>query len=459
MKDVTLHDSYQRLGALGGRLATVFKGLVFIDTPGLDTTSGLKDEVLRHCLEQKSNRIAIELWKESELDFIVHLVLCGEQSKFSNLWKAIEGEAGPDAVGDLEERVILLINGMNLYFENADLNKKWQDPEVARAEGDHFASTLVDNILQKMSPRGRFRPAKVCFADSKRIVEGGFRTSSYREKYQAYREAMSAWIEPGGVGRETLDELGLTDDFRENIDALCDPEDRGQGFLVRQILGLAETRGPALLLKKHLVRTGLVAVLRDVRTLLSRYYGADGTLTRKAVAETLRTCLGFLAPDDPGAIEAFAIAAVDPEIESLYNGHNGKAAAGNWVESSFRRMTNRVCEAILDRAEVNPGVARAFSDYFGELVDTWTERWGYARARLEPPSRQSPATGELIKHSLKFHAREVIYQLSEETLADASGAAFEQDKDDQKQVHQAMALLIETARLAEHWCSREEVRN
>jgi hypothetical protein len=459
VKDVTLHDSYSRLCALSGRLPKVFESLVFVDTPGLATTSGLKDEVLRHCLEQKSNRIAIELWKEDELDLIVHLVLCGEQSKFATLWKAIEGEPGPDAAGDLEERVILLVNGVNLYFENADLNKKWKDPEIARAEGDHFATTLVDNILQKMSPRGPFRPAKVCFADSKRIVEGGYRYASYEEQYKLYRKAMLAWIEPGGVGRQTLDELGLTNDFRENIDALCDPEDRGQGFLIQRILDLAETKGPAMLVKKHLVRTGLAGLLRDLRPLLARYYGDDGTSSRKAVAETLRTCLAFLDPDDPRAIETFAAAAVDPDIESLFDGRNGNVPAGNWVEASFRRITRRVHEGILNRAKVNPSVARAFGDYFGELVDTWTERWGYASARLEPPSPQSPATGELIKHSLRFHAREVVYQLNEETLADAIGAAFEQDQGDKEQVHQTMTLLNETARLADQWCSREGVRS
>ena len=286
------------------------KGLVFVNTPGLATTSGVKDEVLRHCLEQKSNRIAVELWKEDQLDVIVHLVLCGEQSNFTTLWKAIEGECGPEAVGDLDERVILLVNGVNLYFENADLNKKFKDPQAARVEGDHFATTIVNNIIQKMSPRGRFRPARICFADSKRIVEGDFLTSSYEGKYQRYREAMLRWVAPGGVGRETLEELELTDDFRANIDALCDPEDRGQGFLIRQILDLAESKGPALLLKKHLTRTGLSAAMRDLRAQLARYYDPDGTLGRAAVSETLRDCLGFLRPDDPRAIETFAAAAM-----------------------------------------------------------------------------------------------------------------------------------------------------
>ena len=459
VKDVTLHDSYARLASLCERPPERLKNLVFIDTPGLATASGLKDEVLRHCLEPKSLRIALELWKDDELDIIVHVVLCGEQSDFASLWKAIEAECGPDAVRDLEERVILLVNGMNLYFENADLNKKFRDPAIAQAEGDHFATTLVDNILQKMSPRGRFRPAKICFADSKRIVEGGFLSSSYELKYEKFREAMLKWVDLGGIGRETLDELNLTEAFRENIDALCNPEDRGQGLLAQEILNFAETQGPSLLLRKHLVRSGLIAVLRDLPPLLSRYYGADGSLSREAITEMLRACLVFLDPDDPRSIEHFAADAVDPEIDSLFKGRNGELTGPNWIESAFRRTSKRVCEGILERAKVDPGVAAAFRTYVGDLVDSWAVRWGYTTASLRPPSRQSAATGDLVKHCLRFHAREVVYQLSEEALVEADGIALEQERDDQERIRQAITLLEESARVAEEWCSREKVRS
>ncbi len=78
VKDVTLHDSYARLGSLSpGERRMSSRAWCSSTLRGSPRTSGLKDEVLRHCLEQKSNRIAIELWKEDELDIIVHLVLCG----------------------------------------------------------------------------------------------------------------------------------------------------------------------------------------------------------------------------------------------------------------------------------------------------------------------------------------------------------------------------------------------
>ena len=42
---------------------------------------------------------------------------------------------------------------------------------------------------------------------------------------------------------------------------------------MQKILHLVETRGPAMLLRKHLVRTGLIAALRELRTQLDEYYG------------------------------------------------------------------------------------------------------------------------------------------------------------------------------------------
>ena len=133
-------------------------------------------------------------------------------------------------------------------------------------------------------------------------------------------------------------------------------------------------------------------------------------------------------------------------------------STGNWVETSFRRTASWSATAS-SHAKVESSIARAFGDYFGELVDTWAETWGYTRASLRPPSRHSPATGDLLKHCLKFHAREVVYQLREEALDDVGAATFEQDEDDRERVQQAMTLLDEAARVAEPWCVREKVRS
>jgi hypothetical protein len=75
---------------------------------------------------------------------------------------------------------------------------------------------------------------------------------------------------------------------------LCDPADRGQGFLVRQIVRLVEQKGPVIFLKRYLIRTEL----RQLRELLSRYYHDHGVVRSEAVQETLQQCLSFLyAPE------------------------------------------------------------------------------------------------------------------------------------------------------------------
>ena len=140
-------------------------------------------------------------------------------------------------------------------------------------------------------------------------------------------------------------------------------------------------------------------------------------MSRRAIAETLRTCIEFLGPNDPLAIERFASECVNPDIPSFVNSPNGDVAEGRWIEASFRRMTETLCENLIECSNVNRALAKAFRDHFRKLVDQWAVRWGYAGTTLEPSS----ASGELIKHSLRFHAREVVHQLKEEILADARG--------------------------------------
>ncbi len=170
-----------------------------------------------------------------------------------------------------------------------------------------------------------------------------------RTSTKVFREAMLRWVEPGGVGRETLDRTGsdgrLPGEYRRPVrprgprPGVSGPEE--SSISPRQ-------RGPRLLLKKHLVRTGLRAVLRDLRTFLARYYGADGTLSRKAVARDARHLSRVPRPRRPaGASRSSSRPTVDPDIDSLFNGRNGDVSAGNWVEASFRRMTERVCDGIL----------------------------------------------------------------------------------------------------------------
>ena len=162
VKNVILKDRFDEIRKWLELSEDDMSSLVFIDTPGLATEGSVKDEVLRHPLSVKSNQIVLELLKNDELDIIIHLVLCAEQSNFSRIWESLEKECGSIGMQDLSERLILAINGTNIYFQDKNMKK-----EVA--SGEHFEMSIEDNILLKMSPRGRIQPEKICFLDSKKI--------------------------------------------------------------------------------------------------------------------------------------------------------------------------------------------------------------------------------------------------------------------------------------------------
>jgi hypothetical protein len=199
VKEVRLKDSYRNILRWSKRTPAEAIRLQFIDTPGISVQGSEKDEVLRHFLGKKSNHIALQMWMNDELDIVVHLVLCGRNSDFAELWRTLEAKCEPGQMDDLAERLVLAVNGMNRYFSDKNLIDKYQSPDQASAGGDHFATTVEDNILQKMSPRGRIKPAKICFFDSKQIVEADKR-QPYVDYYRSCRETMLRWTEPSGVG-------------------------------------------------------------------------------------------------------------------------------------------------------------------------------------------------------------------------------------------------------------------
>ena len=455
VKDVRLRDGFERIKAWSGRDDDAVARLTFVDTPGLAVNGSVKDEVLRHFLEKKSDHIALQLWKADELDIVVHLVLCGRQSDFAVLWKAIERECGPAEMKDLAERMVLAVNGMNIYFTNRDVRSKYEDPETARREGDHFATTLVDNVLQKMSPRGKVRPARICFLDSASIVET-LTTGTYAEAYEHYRPIMEGWVEEGGIGRKTLEEIGLLEDFRQNIAALADPDDRGQGFLVRQIMGLLEEKGPRLLLKKYLVRTGLLGGVEELLGLIRVYYDDEGKMNREAVQQALRSCLSFLDSQDLTSIEHFASDVLDPRIEEIVP-RDGVAQVNGWVGECFGELCSLVKDSIADRSGATGEIAGEFNRHFDSRATEWRDRWGYETAKLTPPDKGFANTGDLVTHCLKLHGREILYQLLVVEAMSDEAQGLEQTEEDQQQIANLMGMLEEARLMGQGACTEHGV--
>src|SRR5690606_3293912 len=111
-----------------------------------------------------------------------------------------------------------------------------------------------------------------------------------------------------------------------------------------QICQLIEKKGPALLIKKYFLRTGLISAIEDLLDLIGLYYDREGRLNRQAVEEALRSCLGFLDVRDPFGVDDFVAEAIDPELDALAEGADGgrwgdtAEAEGGWIVQRFQQM-------------------------------------------------------------------------------------------------------------------------
>jgi hypothetical protein len=489
VKDVTLRDGFERLAALSerGDGPSDLSDFVFVDTPGLGTGPSTKDEVLSEILAEKSPRIVLQLLEDDELDIVLHLVLCGAQTHFARLWQALVRERGrPETESLVRERLFVVVNGANLLFENEALRRRW-DPQKAGEEGDPFSISLRTNILQMMGSTDEVRPAGVCFIDCIKHVSNGD-LAEYRAYYEKHRPKLEQALAPGGVGHETLEKLGLHEKFAANIEALCDPDDRGQGFLIRELIELVEQKGPAIFLKRHLVRTGLRAGLRQLHDLLTYCYDESGAVRDEAMAERLQQCLSFLytsaadAQSDGGGefagLERFACTEIDPLIDRVPMGNvpvadpapasatqtfgrraparparPGAGARGNeaWVGQAFRQMAAEMGKALAARAGLEGAIAEEFASHFRRCTDRWADQWGYESARLPSPHDRAQKTDRLVRHFLKLHAREMLYQL---LLGGASAGhgGLEQSAEEKQQLAALMGALAEAIALADELC-------
>ncbi|MBK8974997.1 MAG: hypothetical protein IPM29_03655 [Planctomycetes bacterium] len=456
VESVTLRDDFEQVLQWAGADADQARKLTFVDTPGLAVSSVAKDEVLRHYLGRKSHQLALDLLRDDRLDIVVHLVLCGQKSQFDTLWREIERACGRAEAEALAERIVLAINGMNVYLTNPDVRAKYTDRATMLREGDHFAATLEDNVLQRMSPRGNLRPARIAFLDSRRIVDA---FADYAEFYSRHRRTMETWTEPGGPGHQTLARHGLVESFRENIDAIADPSDRGQGFLVRQVLGLAADKGATILARKHLVRTGLLQATGELHALLGRFYDSQGALNTDAVRAALSQCLGFLDATDPLAIDRFATREIDRFVDGLIPSED-ETARDDWAAEAFLRLGEMVKEAIIEAngSRVPGAVWHEFSRFFDDRIESWTERWGYRAVDWPPPPDAAVGTRELLGHCLRLHARELLFQLmSAEDLGADSGAVIAQSEADRETIAELLRQLEDATATGVRTCAQAAV--
>ena len=442
VKEVELTDSFSELIRWVGDDADEIKSFSFIDTPGLSTESSEKDEVLRHPLGQKSTHLVKEMWANDELDFVIHLALCGRESDFADLWKSLERDAGSkEQLSDLEDRLILAVNGFNKYFTDPNLSRKHEDPTRAEAEGDHFETTIEDNILKKMSPRGSVKPARICFLDSNQHVE------DYESFYANCRTSIEEWGEEGRTGHVTLKRLGLLPNYAENVDALADPGDRGIGYMVRQLLDVSRQNGPKLLVRKYLLKTKLLDALEKLAALIDDHYDAEGRLNQRATSEALQECLAFVH-NRAEALDDFATVRLDPVANQIAADPSLHGDA--WAASCFSQMVQTVIGQVIEESEPSPEIKELFQKNVSAQATTWLEQWGYDKATFEKLDMESEQGIALLAHCLKRHSREILHLLT--TGSAESQKPFEQTEADQQAVSHVRQDLADAIRLATTLC-------
>ncbi len=437
VKDVVLKDEFENIQRWLDLDDDDLQNLVFVDTPGIGTSGGMKDEVLTYTLEAKSRRILLELLANDELDIVVHLVLCGRQSDFSSIYRALEETVGRGEMADLSERIVVAINGTNIFFSNPDLRRHMKE------SGDHLDTAIDDNILEKMVPGQNFRPEALCFMDSKRIVEGEDRIlghKSYEKTYAQYRDTLEGWLEPNTKSYEFLDKYGCVDSFRENIEAITDPEDCGQGFMIKQIHRLIETKGERLLVKKYLCRTKLIDCAKETRSMLAEHYSDDGELNNKATHEAIAQMFATIG-DNQLAIDTFCADAIDPEIDAVIDALSQTSKDDDWLIPAFEKTCTILGRKLSAKTSVSDEAKKAFWQTLVRKAQDWGEEWGYVGSAVPCPANSNNRTAILGKHVLKVHAREMIYQFKTGACTSDNSKLIQQTDDDKRLLRETIQLL------------------
>jgi hypothetical protein len=427
VKAVCMKNSFERI-ASWTQASDGFTGLnedqlpqlTFLDTPGLNTSSSGNDEVLRHPLGVKSEKIVLDLLENDELDIVIHLVLTGQQSTFQKLWTALEKSKGESVVNDLEERVILAMNGTNIFFNDPNLRD-------AMEKGEHLRVAVVDNVLRRAKPSGNFNPARICFLDSLEFGgmdnTGSSNTASYEQNYNAWHRELLNWT-GSGHSAELIDEHIGKEFFEENAKALASAEDCGQGFLMRAVVNLIRGKGTSLLVKKYLFRTHMVETAEGFLALLREYYDEDGRMGTRAISEAFFACLKFLSEGKGSVGEEIErrCGKIDKKLDDLIK---ASLEQEDWLVDAFERLGKLLAKMVLGKAKVDDSTKRTFEGIFARKIESWKDAWGYRTAVLPKPAGKSDHTFILAKHNLSTHARDILFQLTDSQTAfegvDASG--------------------------------------
>ncbi|MDR2346223.1 MAG: hypothetical protein LBE18_09170 [Planctomycetaceae bacterium] len=408
IKNIQLYSDYQRLFELTENDSEL-ANINFIDTPGQGTAASInKDEILFYCLGEKSKNIVIQLWRDDDLDFLVHFMRCKEQSQFQKLWIEIESQLSAEEVRGLEDRLILLMNSTRDFCEDDNIKLRYTKPDNFKSNEDHFRLVLKENALDKMSHKGTLSPAAICFIDTLYSYES---KEEYAETFQNYKPIMSKWTERDGIGYKTLDEMGLVENFKENIESLCNPEDRGHSFFLKTILRLIDKNGPKMLIQKHLKRSGIAPVLQKLSDVIHSYYNEDGVMNSAASKEALKKLGIKLGLTDYFAYEKY----VEKEFQIskfhlLIDDFLQRNPEPTDISELFKTLCNNLNSIIKKTAATSPETSAAIPFVEREIEYLYKKNkklWGYTDTTIFN-TPQIDTAKNIIVYTLIIHAKELL---------------------------------------------------
>ena len=293
--------------------------------------------------------------------------------------------------------------------------------------------------------------------DVRRVIES--RGGSYEDYYRERKAAAESWAAPNGVGYTTLRRLGILDRYKANLEAICDPQDCGKGFLVRQIVEAWKSQGPKLMVRRFVVRSRLLASIRDMKSLLGSYYDMEGQMTRQSVTDALKSTLSFLDATKQDAIDLFCRKEIDPFIDKEVAARAEAAVKQggkekSWSVAAFRTTVSYIFARIkAHNPGLKPEVEGVLNQFLTAQLRMCAPAWGYSTVELPFPTKEDKAPRDLLTHALKYHSREFIHKCLQVASSDDDLAGVMQDDEDKIRMKELIAEISRLHAEAERLCS------
>jgi hypothetical protein len=469
VKHVEVYDNFDKISKwCDNEIGKYSKNIAFLDTPGLKTGGSENDEILGYVLENKNTQSIIHSLQEDELDVVVCLALIPNQTDaFAALLDSVAQSCNNEEIEDIDTRLIIALNGFHRYCVEPDLVRVREDKDAANREGDPFAITIKSNILSKLNIRKQLNPAAIVFVDAKKYAQSNYQNKAYVDIYREITAKMLKCIIPNESGYRTLEELGLLSTasspkyatiFEENLAHLSDPNDCGVGYLIIQIAKLIKANGPKYYIRKFLRKSGLIEGIQKLRLLLSEYYDGTGKLNSKNISTSVRSCLHyFLVVKNLDIIDIFCAKHLDPRIDAM-EFEIDSVNQITWVKDTFKKLCKIVLDGIIssarlalnkDQRDLASDDMNVFSKYFSGFANRWFKDWGYSRQNIPAPSANDSSSWDMIRHSMKYHAREMIFELASRDPDNQGLENLIQSPEDQKIIKTMMDKLKDASDLAE----------